>query len=121
MKHRLGYVSNSSSSSFIIRKAVLTEEQQNKLRDFFKEHLGCYETFMEEDASTFSGEVEAHNGVDNKETADKLLGYLIESFEIPLAWKEYFDCNYCDSAELKELSDKGKKYVATLKGENNEG
>ena len=120
MKVRVGYVSNSSSSSFIIRKSVLTEEQLNKLRAFFEEHKDWHETEMKEDDHILWGEVAAHSGVNGNAPANILLCYIVDSFQIPLPHREYYDCCYCESVELKDLSDEGKKYIATLKGENYE-
>lgn len=38
MKFRLGFVSNSSSCSFVIHRSVLTDEQVKELKKFYKEN-----------------------------------------------------------------------------------
>ena len=42
MKTRLGYVSNSSSSSFVIARELLTKEQIESLEKFCEEPVGPY-------------------------------------------------------------------------------
>jgi len=61
MKIRNGFVSNSSSSSFILKKEGLTKEQVNTMQEFMKKYNGGFETEIEETDKTFEGYVEAHN------------------------------------------------------------
>jgi len=60
VKVRSGFVSNSSSSSFVIRKSALTIDQRNELLEIFLVHNGSYTTEIEVNETTYSGELEAH-------------------------------------------------------------
>jgi hypothetical protein len=64
MKKRYGFVSNSSSSSFIIRKKFLTEEQINLI----KNHSTCGEPYAKEypwDIIEEDDHLEAFTSMDN--------------------------------------------------------
>jgi hypothetical protein len=104
MKKRTGFVSNSSSSSFILRKSVLSEDQINELRSFFKKYDNSYNTSVEESSDFFEGDVEAHNNFnDDESTASDLLVDLVDSFGLTLPRKKYFHIVYEDYAKLEDL------------------
>ena len=94
MKIRSGFVSNSSSSSFILRKESFKEEDLEKIRDFFKERGGSYNTeLIGEDDLYMWGDLEAHNidcnvfdeedykGPNDDETASDLLYDMVHDME----------------------------------------
>lgn len=61
MKVRQGFVSNSSSSSFVLLKGGLSAETIDEFRDWVEEHnkLAC-EGYLEETKSVFTGEKDQH-------------------------------------------------------------
>jgi len=85
MKTRLGFVSNSSSSSFVIRKSALDIYQINELRRLFKEHKNYFETNTEEDDYVFSGRLEAHNGKNEEGKDSSPLANIVD--ELMDKWK----------------------------------
>jgi len=62
MKVRSGFVSNSSSSSFIIRKSALTENQEMMIRIFFDAYGDGILDELNEDEKFFEGSVNCHRG-----------------------------------------------------------
>lgn len=58
MKTRLGFVSNSSSSSFVICRALLTDDQDRGLIEYFEKKM---EDFREEYRSDYEEEPEDCN------------------------------------------------------------
>jgi hypothetical protein len=60
MKKRIGFVSNSSSSSFVICKKFMTKEQQTKFRNKLGEINDQYETYISEYPNYFIGPVSDH-------------------------------------------------------------
>lgn len=66
MKIRYGFVSNSSSSSFIIRKSQLSEEQLEKLYSVCDSPIGSYsdEWNIHEDGNFVRGSTYMDNGQD---------------------------------------------------------
>lgn len=56
MKIRNGFVSNSSSSSFVVAKVFLTKEQIEEVRNFFREHNDSEdEYYVHESEHYFTG------------------------------------------------------------------
>lgn len=116
MKIRNGFVSNSSSSSFIIRKDVLNKRQLTKLTKFFNYYNNNFETKVEEDSHYFKGYLESHNVVfdDEKDIKDNIpinqLISMMGSFNIPLDIKYFFSTN-CEHTygEYPSLEDIPKK------------
>jgi len=103
---RCSFVSNSSSSSFIIKKSFLKEKQLENLRAFFKKYNNQFDSSITESENFFEGEIEAHNSVfdDDSGTPAELLEELIDSFKIPpKKFKYFFDIKYGDTAELEEI------------------
>lgn len=98
MKVRTGFVSNSSSSSFIVRKSALTDNQLSQLKAFIELRKDWYETEMyKEDHNYLWSDVEAHNAAycsdaeeaddeeinpNDSETASDLLIEMMEDFDI---------------------------------------
>jgi hypothetical protein len=72
MKLRTGFVSNSSSSSFVLLKSHLTEEQVNRFSEWADcEHNGiAREGYVYESKSAFHGELDYH--IDRESVADCL-------------------------------------------------
>ena len=103
MKIRNGFISNSSSSSFIIRKSVLTKEQEQELKIIFKKHEDNYNTSIKENPQFFEGYLEAHNALD-EEGYDEPLSDIIESLMDKWKIKTFKDYNiqYEDEAYLEE-------------------
>ncbi len=69
MKIRTGFVSNSSTSSFVIGKNYMTPEQIEEFKKMLAEWQDdneMYETFIEETPLYFLGEISNHNTVVNK-------------------------------------------------------
>ena len=65
MKNRQGFVSNSSSSSFVIGKNFMTDEQISKFSDLvngFNTNDG--DTYIFEDEKYFFGEVDDRNDIE---------------------------------------------------------
>ena len=81
MKKRHGFVSNSSSSSFVLGKAHMTDEQINKFQNMLDEINDCYEGYVFDTKYYFHGEVSNHN---------KILPDLI--YEMELQEFASFDC-----------------------------
>jgi hypothetical protein len=102
MKIRSGFVSNSSSSSFVIRKSALTSDQKNELLEIFLVHNGQYTTNIESDEMTYSGELEAHNAFD--EYGNEPLTNIIEN--LMMRWKikplKDYNISYESNCELEE-------------------
>jgi len=101
MKIRNGFVSNSSSSSFIVRKSALTEEQQRELRDLFYKHSYQFETEVTETKEFFLGDLEAHNGL---HTGDSPIAHIFSDLMDEWNIKIIKDWNieYCGSCELED-------------------
>lgn len=60
-KIRQGFVSNSSSSSFVLLKGGLDNETINEFRDWVEVHNSkACEGYLEETKSTFTGEKDQH-------------------------------------------------------------
>ena len=73
MKVRNGFVSNSSSSSFIIKKSSLTESQLQIVLDFLDRRKRCFETELQENTEKYLiGRVEAHNIADDSDWIDEI-------------------------------------------------
>ena len=119
MKIRTGFVSNSSSSSFIIRKESFKEEDLKKIRNFFKEREGSYNTeLLGEDELYIWGDLEAHNidcndfdeedyeGPNDEETAHDLFYDMVTEMKIltPPEVKCFYSV-YEDFATPKDLGD----------------
>jgi hypothetical protein len=66
MKRRNGFVSNSSSSSFILRKSALTKEQTQEIKALFRQHKDKGETSIAEDDEFYRGDLEAHNAISDQ-------------------------------------------------------
>lgn len=61
MKLRLGFVSNSSSSSFVLLKSNMTDQEIDLFRSWVeKEHNKSSEGYIYETRSTFSGDKNYH-------------------------------------------------------------
>ncbi len=110
MKIRTGFVSNSSSSSFVIRKSALTEAQVAQIVEFYDKRNDYYCTgYLKDDGTFISGDLESHNtcerweedgetgGFDDKDTACVLFGELIDSFGVS---SEDYDQRYEDYPEI---------------------
>jgi len=64
MKVRLGFVSNSSSSSFVIAKDKMTPTQIEKFGDWLAEYQkDCYEGWIFDEKHYFHGEISMHANV----------------------------------------------------------
>jgi hypothetical protein len=62
MKIRVGFVSNSSSSSFCIYKKLMTNKQIDEFREIIKSaNRNDEETSLGEDGNYFIGELSIHN------------------------------------------------------------
>ena len=119
MKIRTGFVSNSSSSSFIIRKKSFKEEDLKKIRDFFKERKGSYNTeLIGEDSLYIWGDLEAHNidyndfdeedyeGPNDEETAhDLFYDMVIEMEKLTSPEVKSFSCLYEESVTPENLGE----------------
>lgn len=102
MKLRTGFVSNSSSSSFIIRKSALTMEQKNELMKIFNRHEHYYTTEVELTEKTYQGTLEAHNAIDEDGYTEPLAN-IIEDLMMKWKIKPYKDYSiaYEDSVGLE--------------------
>jgi len=93
MKVRIGFVSNSSSSSFVISKAVLTREQI----DAIKNHIGYAQEYFPQiewadkdqywEVDETDREMRMHTGMDNFDMHEFLLALGIEEYDIK--YKDY--------------------------------
>jgi len=80
MKTRQGFISNSSSSSFILRKSALTSKQHQKVKNFLEEAV-CHSMWdVTEDKEFIYGDLEAHNNY--PDTPAQLFRELIKGFGI---------------------------------------
>lgn len=104
MKKREGFVSNSSSSSFIIRKAVLTKEQYKEVIDILEN--GEYATDYEEDDRFIYGDAEAHNPTWKSCCATQLTELMIEKYNFN---NNDFDIKYEDYPSLEGEENESKK------------
>ena len=67
MKIRIGFVSNSSSSSFCVAKCYMTPEQVQQFREWLvEEENELYETYIHEGEHYFFGEISVHDEEVNK-------------------------------------------------------
>lgn len=82
MKKRNGFVSNSSSSSFILRRSALSRRMTIKVGEFFKKHDGHFETCLDgnlKDDEYMTGDLDAHNTIEGESgTASVLFRDLLE-------------------------------------------
>ncbi len=70
MKIRLGFVSNSSSASFVIGKNFMTKKQIEEFSTWairFNEDEDTYESYIHEDEYYFFGEISIHESVKIKD------------------------------------------------------
>ena len=75
MKKRLGFVSNSSSSSFCIGKSYMTEEQITKFREVIDEAEKLFiHTDVSEAKLYFVGIVDDHDSVTRNYLSEQNLG-----------------------------------------------
>lgn len=139
MRLREGFVSNSSSSSFILRKDILSEENIAEVRDFVKKYDSYLDTRIHEEDLYFHGDLEAHTSVDESDnTPANKFRNLVESFSVGIDMRYYYDCEYSGSPELMDtehspdldveyinvldgtssLSDSAKKWLIKLKHNN---
>ena len=96
------FVSNSSSSSFVVRKSALNEEQVSKVKEFANKHENWFETEIEIGEEYIEGYLECHNGTEaeNHETAEEVFTSLMDDFGVTP--KDYAR-EYCgDIDEVKE-------------------
>jgi hypothetical protein len=115
MKIRNGFVSNSSSSSFVIRKSALNKEKLDELLKILNKYNNTFETEFIENDKYISGYLESHNhcffgendeGDYDDQTAFKMVDDFIN--EIGLTEKDYLT-EYCgDVASLIDEMEKTK-------------
>jgi len=102
MKKRIGFVSNSSSSSFVVRMKVLTPEQIEEIKAFAKKHEHWFETEIEIGTEFIEGYLEAHNGTEEEDdsTALEIFSEMMDSYGVTS--KDYAT-EYCGGIdEVKE-------------------
>jgi len=63
MKIRIGFVSNSSSSSFCIYKKLMTSKQIEEFREILNRSEKDYETCIGEDGNYFIGTLSMHDDI----------------------------------------------------------
>ncbi len=99
MKIRQGFVSNSSSSSFVLRKSVLTNEQINEILNFKEKRNDWFETEIREESDYFVGYLECHNGTDEDggSTAEDIFLNMLSNWG--LLNSENYASEYCGSIE----------------------
>lgn len=101
MTKRDGFVSNSSSSSFVVRTSSLTPEQVDKVKAFASKHHRWFDTDITIGVEFIEGYLEAHNGVeDGGETAEQSFSNLMDAFGVT---SEDYAREYCGCIdEVKE-------------------
>lgn len=76
MKTRHGFVSNSSSSSFVLVKSNLDEYGIEAMRNFMKAHnADCEEGYVSETRSAFFGDIYHHTEAVIPEAASQFIEY----------------------------------------------
>ena len=132
MKVRSGFVSNSSSSSFILRKSALNPKEMNEIKEFFKLRDGWFNTeIMGEDDKYLWGDLEAHNqasslGYDEEDkdedspedddTASKMFSDMMDDLSLT---PEDYCIKYEDFVAPEDLGDKdtgwkGERFEDTI-------
>jgi len=113
MKIRNGFVSNSSSSSFILSLKDLTNEQKEKINEFFIKNNKAFENdfniITAYDAIS-QGDVETHNGPWNKEkheyektTFEEIFVKLLNDIGIDTKNEKIFRIKYGDCPDTEGM------------------